>query len=196
MNVALAYVHIEWAVPSSSPFFAQHPRLRLFSVTVHGFPHWEHWGAALRGWALAAQGQGEVGIRLLHQGLAALTTLGVRLALPHLMALLADACESMGRIEEGLTILAEAQTHVHDTGERYYEAELHRLKGELTLQRSSVQGPGSAQSERQQAKQVVSRRFSVLNRHPQAPKKLKLAFGRQLKWRASRKQSPWSCERQ
>ena len=37
----------------------------------------------------------------------------------------------------GLTALAEALTHVDTTGERWYEAELYRLKGALLLQQSS-----------------------------------------------------------
>ena len=37
-------------------------------------------------------------------------------------------------------MLAEALTVVDKTGERFYEAELYRLKGELTLQQFKVQG--------------------------------------------------------
>ena len=44
-----------------------------------------------------------------------------------------------GRAEEGLDALAEALAVVDKTGERFYEAELYRLKGELTLQ-SKVKG--------------------------------------------------------
>ena len=42
----------------------------------------------------------------------------------------------MRQTEEGLTALAEARARVDKTGERWYEAELYRLKGELTLQTS------------------------------------------------------------
>ena len=50
----------------------------------------------------------------------------------------------MGQAEEGLSALSEALTLVNKTGERYYEAELYRLKGELTLAQSSVQSLGSS----------------------------------------------------
>ena len=46
-----------------------------------------------------------------------------------------------GRSEEGLSVVAEALAAVDKTGERFYEAELYRLKGELTLQ---VGGLGSS----------------------------------------------------
>src|SRR5262249_27756324 len=47
------------------------------------------------------------------------------------------------RYEEGLSVLAEALAIVDKTGERFYEAELYRLKGELTLQQSGVPNPQS-----------------------------------------------------
>jgi predicted ATPase len=53
------------------------------------------------------------------------------------LASLAKAYEEVGRVEEGLSVLAEAPATVDRTGERYYEAELYRLKGQLTLQRQS-----------------------------------------------------------
>ena len=45
-----------------------------------------------------------------------------------------------GRQRKGLPLLAEALTVVDKTGERCYEAELYRLKGELTLQQESLTG--------------------------------------------------------
>ena len=57
-------------------------------------------------------------------------------------ALLAEAYGKVGRVEEGLAVLAKALAVVDKTGERFYEAELYRIKGELTLQ-SSVQRLGS-----------------------------------------------------
>ena len=54
------------------------------------------------------------------------------------LALLAEAYGKAGQVEEGLTALAEALAVVDKTGERYYEAELYRLKGELTLQASAT----------------------------------------------------------
>jgi predicted ATPase len=60
------------------------------------------------------------------------------------LALLAEACKETGQVENGLTALAEALVTVDTTGEHYYESELYRLKGELTLQKSGVRGPASA----------------------------------------------------
>jgi predicted ATPase len=49
---------------------------------------------------------------------------------------LAEAHGKVGQAEEGLTALTEALALVKDTNERWNEAELHRLKGELLLQQS------------------------------------------------------------
>jgi predicted ATPase len=60
---------------------------------------------------------------------------------PYFLALLAEALGEKGRVTEGLEVLAEALTHVEKTEERWYEAELYRLQGELTLQPLSVTNP-------------------------------------------------------
>jgi len=61
---------------------------------------------------------------------------GGELMRPYFLALLAEAHGTLGAPEAGLTVLAEALALVDNTGERWYEPELHRLKGELLLQQS------------------------------------------------------------
>jgi predicted ATPase len=87
-----------------------------------------------QGWALALQGQAEEGLTQLHQGLAANKAVGAELVRPYHLALLAEAYGQTGQVEEGLTALGEALRVVDRTGEQMYEAELYRLKGQLTLQ--------------------------------------------------------------
>ena len=72
----------------------------------------------------------------MRQSLAALRTTGAELRHPYYLALLADACGKVRQTEEGLTALAEARARVDKTGERWYEAELYRLKGELLRQKA------------------------------------------------------------
>jgi predicted ATPase len=73
----------------------------------------------------------------IRQGLAAHATIGAGLAKSYYLALLAEAYGKAGQAKEGLATLAEARTVMDTGGERFYEAELYRLKGELTLQSSS-----------------------------------------------------------
>ena len=108
-------------------------------VTEQGFAVLLAQGTILRGWALAEQGQREEGIAQIGQGLAAHRLTGTEAHRPSYLALLAEAHGKVGQVEEGLKMLAEALAAVDKTGECYYEAELYRLKGELTLQ-FNVQG--------------------------------------------------------
>jgi TOMM system kinase/cyclase fusion protein len=101
-----------------------------------GFPFWWAWAAVLRGWALAMLGQGEEGTAQMRQGLDVLRAIDAKMGQTYLQALLVEALEEGGQIEEGLAVLNEALSLVDKTGERFYEAELHRLKGELLLQQS------------------------------------------------------------
>jgi len=112
----------------------------LVLAREQGFPVWLAWGTILQGWVLAEQGQEEEGIAHIRQGLASWRATGSAVWQPYFLALLAEAYWKVGQAEEGLTLLAEALVVVDKTGERYYEAELYRLRGELTLAQSSVQG--------------------------------------------------------
>jgi predicted ATPase len=103
------------------------------------FPQWVAVGSLLGGWALVEQGHGEEGIARMRRRLAASRTAGEGAFSPYSLALLAEAYGKAGRAEDGLAALAEALTVVDNSGERFYEAELYRLKGELTLKQSSVQ---------------------------------------------------------
>ena len=102
-----------------------------------GFSHWIAYGSCYRGWALAQQGQVKEGIEQITQGLRAYRATGAEIARSSFMALLANAYGTMGEPEAGLAVLGEALTLAETTGERWYEPELYRLKGELLLQQSS-----------------------------------------------------------
>lgn len=99
-------------------------------ATEHGFRYYLAWAEVLRGWSRAAQGAREEGIAEILRGIEVLQrTAGARL--PYYRALLAEACGWAGRIDEALLALAEAFSEVGKTEERWWEAELHRLRGEL-----------------------------------------------------------------
>ncbi|HEV8713035.1 MAG TPA: hypothetical protein VGX03_09430 [Candidatus Binatia bacterium] len=120
-------------------------------ATEQGFPEPLAWGMIQRGWALAKEGQGEEGIAQIRQGLDIVRNIGSEAMLPYLLALLAETHGDAGQAEEGVSVLAEALSIVQSSGERQYEAELYRLKGQLTLQKfqassSKFQVPESPRS--------------------------------------------------
>jgi TOMM system kinase/cyclase fusion protein len=102
-----------------------------------GFPFWATWGMILRGWALVTQGQGTEGITQMRQGLAAYQATGGGVFQPSYLVLLAEAYGNMGQTDGGLSMLAEALAAVEHSEERWWEAELYRLKGELLLARAA-----------------------------------------------------------
>jgi predicted ATPase len=97
----------------------------------HQVGMWLAMGKVLRGWALAEQGAGETAIDLMRAGMLAFRATGCEHTQPYYLALLAEQYGKLGNIERGLTLLAEALAIVERTGERWYEAELFRRRGEL-----------------------------------------------------------------
>jgi predicted ATPase len=97
----------------------------------HGFTLRVAQGALLHIWALAIQGKIDGRLPQMRQALSAIRATGAALARSWLLGLFAEVCGQAGQIEEGLHALDEAQAHMDKTGEHIWEAELHRLKGEL-----------------------------------------------------------------
>ena len=102
-------------------------------ATVQGFEHRVAQGRMLRGWALAMQGDAATGMAHIQQGMAAVQTIGQKLNRPCHLGYLAEAYGQAGQPEAGLSVLDEALTLVEATEERWWEAEVSRLKGELLL---------------------------------------------------------------
>jgi TOMM system kinase/cyclase fusion protein len=137
-----------------------------------GFAQFLSQGTILRGWALAAQGQEPEGIIQMHQGLTAWRTTGAELVRPYYLALVAEAYGHVGQAEEGLRLVAEALVAADHSGERFYESELYRLKGEF-LQALPTGNHAEAErcfhqaldiARRQQAKSLELRAATSLSR--------------------------------
>ncbi len=65
-----------------------------------------------------------------------MSAIGREVYAPYFRALLAEALGQVGQAEDGLDLLDEALAFIDKTGERFWEAEVYRLKGELLLTRS------------------------------------------------------------
>jgi predicted ATPase len=157
---SLAYAQLFGAILTqyrrdAAATYARADALMAFA-TAQGLALRVELGRILRGWALAMQGDAAAGVAHIHQGLAAVQSIGLKLYRPYFLALLAEAYGQAGRPEAGLTVLAEALTLVAATEERWWEAELYRLQGELLCQ---LPGPdvGQAEASFQQALDVARR---------------------------------------
>ena len=121
-----------------------------------GFLLWMATGTVLRGWVLAQQGHGAEGIAQMSQGEAAYQATGAQIWRPYYLALLAEAYGKVRQTTQGLMVLGEAMAFVHKSADRYYEAELYRLKGVLLLQQAVPDAP-QAEACFQQALAVARR---------------------------------------
>ncbi len=99
----------------------------------HGFSLWEMDAAFWRGWALAAAGEVTTGAAQMRRAIAAKKGLGVVNQVPFLLGLLADICTQAGDPTEARDLLTEALRIVDGTQERWFEAELRRLRAEALL---------------------------------------------------------------
>jgi predicted ATPase len=106
-------------------------------ATEHGLSFWRACGQVMCGWAMAQQGAGASGIAQLRKGLTAWKTAGSETYRTYFLALLAEALGREGKIEDGLSVLAEALAQMQSTGEGLHGAELHRLQGEFLLRRDA-----------------------------------------------------------
>jgi predicted ATPase len=147
-SYSLAYARC-WAAMVSQgcwdvPAVHEQAEAAVVLATAQGFQQWVALGTSLCGWALAMQGQGEVGLAEVCQGGAAWRTTGATLHVPYLCTLLAEVADHLGHPADGLQALAEAHTLVGQQEERYWEAEICRLRGVLLLRQS---GPSQAEAE-------------------------------------------------
>jgi len=138
------------------PAVHAHAEAAVTRATEQGFPLWIAHGTPVRGWALALQGQGEEGMAQVRQGIAAWRATGAAQLVPYFSTLLADVCGHRGHTAEGLQALAEAYTVIEQHGERWWEAEICRLRGVLLL-RQAVPQPEEAEACFQRALEVARR---------------------------------------
>jgi predicted ATPase len=100
---------------------------------TQAFPQLLAWSTALHGWACAVQERTTARMAQIGEGLAAWRVTGTALNQPWLLALMAEVYGLGGQTDAGLMLLTEALTLVDKTDERWYEAEIYRLKGEILL---------------------------------------------------------------
>ena len=131
-------------------------------ASERGFPVLTVLGTILQGWGRTVHGADRDAMALLRESYDTLLVMGLELNRPQMLALLAEGYETIGQPAEGLRAVAEALALSDQTGERWYEAELYRLKGELTLQESKVESHRSQVEEEaevffQQAMEIARR---------------------------------------
>ena len=152
----------------------EHAEAAVALSTAQGFPQWAAMGTTLRGWALVMQGQGEEGVAQVRQGITAWRAIGAVLNVPYLCTVLAEVSAHLGHTEDGLQALAEAHTLVEQHDERWWEAEVCRLRGVLLLRQ-----PGTPQAE---AEAWLQRALDVARRQEAKSLELRAAMSLSRLW--------------
>jgi predicted ATPase/DNA-binding winged helix-turn-helix (wHTH) protein len=114
--------------PTSAQLYADRS-VRL--ATEHGFAIMKAWASCIAGWAIVVNGDYATGIAGIRAALGAAQATGTKGFQPFYFAVLADACLLAGRIPEGLAAVHSGLEAARSANERFYEAELLRLEGEL-----------------------------------------------------------------
>ena len=120
------------------------------------------------------QGQGEEGMAQVRQGIAAWRATGAALFVPYFCTLLADVSAHLGHTEDGLQALAEAHTLIEQHEERWWEAEVCRLRGVLLLRQT-----GTPQAE---AEAWLQRALDVARRQEAKSLELRAAMSLSRLW--------------
>src|SRR5262249_40098776 len=116
------------------------------------------------GYALAMQDRLEEGIAEIREGLDAIRIAGADAFAPVWLSFLIKALMKAGRIEESLADVAEALAIINRTGERNWEAEIYRLKGESLLQSADSDQPSAISEKRVEAEACFQKAIEVARR--------------------------------
>jgi predicted ATPase len=104
----------------------------LLPLTVqHGSTVGTATATMLRGWARVMHGQADDGLGDVWEGLRLWRQTGSRLYVPYRLGVVADALAVAGQKGKALRLLEEALQATEEFNDRWFEAELHRLKGVL-----------------------------------------------------------------
>ncbi|HSX81134.1 MAG TPA: adenylate/guanylate cyclase domain-containing protein, partial [Candidatus Saccharimonadia bacterium] len=147
----LYYDALFWQLHRDVPAVRAQAEAAITVATAQRFALVQALGPIMRGWAIAVQEHSTEGLVQIRQGLDMYRSTGAELQRPHLLTLLAEASGLLDQPEGGLAALEEALTLVEKTGERYYEAELHRQRGELLLLREAKSHPAQDSREHHEA---------------------------------------------
>jgi predicted ATPase len=125
-----------------------------------GFSVFVVMGTLIRGTAIAELGDLETGIAQIRSGMKAADAAGTRLLRPYSLGLLARACGQSGNPEEGLAMVGEGLETAAATGEHFYDAELHRIEGELLLRSPRADARARAEASLRTAIGVAERQHA------------------------------------
>jgi len=107
---------------------------------------WAGWAAFCQGWANWSEGAEESSLAGMRRGIAIYREQGMVYLVPNLEAALAEAEAGAGETDAGLRRVDDALAELEVTEQRYYEAEMHRIRAEILLKRDPANTAPAEQS--------------------------------------------------
>jgi predicted ATPase len=168
-SFSLAYAHataaLAFQLQGDISLVREQAKAGIVISREQGIPHFLGFSEAMWGWVLTQEGQTGIGLEHLCQGAAGWRSQGSELLRPYWLGLLADAYGKTGQVNGALAAVAEALNTVEQTGETFYQSELYRLQGELTLQQANSQAQivnveSNAEASFRKAIEIASRQQS------------------------------------
>ena len=133
--LAIAYSHIGSAMlhhlSRDADAVRVHAEALLAVSAEHGFSLLEALARCERGWALAVGSGQESGMEEIRAGSRQWQATGAEFLVPYQLALLCEAQAAVGSLDTALATIEQALVVVDRTGERWWQAELLRLRGDV-----------------------------------------------------------------
>ena len=98
-----------------------------------GAPYWKALGTAMRGWLFAVTGKASDAVRAITSGITSLRSTGATLYEPWHLWYLAMAYAELGQPDDARRCIDDAIEKVERSKEKWCEAEVHRIAGEIAL---------------------------------------------------------------
>lgn len=109
-----------------------------------GFGQLTAWADVMDGWALVQAGDRDEGIATARRGIAAIAASGSRDFMTYFLGLLAESLGQAGQPDAALEVVAEALSLAERCGERFYEAQLLRIRAEVRGAAAGEGAPGGS----------------------------------------------------
>jgi tetratricopeptide (TPR) repeat protein len=148
----------------------------------HDIPWWQSVADAQEGWVLARRGQGKEGTLRIRRAIAAHHEMGSRLGAPNFLTVLAEIYRETGETDAGLQAVEEALALAASTGDRVCEPDMHRVRGELLLQRDAKGGIG--ERARVDAERCLRRAIGLARRRSARGQELRAAIRLARLWQS------------
>jgi DNA-binding SARP family transcriptional activator len=137
--VAIAYLALLQELRADAETFRTQAEAAFVLTREHKVTYYFAWSSILLNFAQAWQRPSSDNLLHLREAIRALTDTGARIRLPYYFSLLARGCQRAGQFDEGLAAIDQGLTESLQNNEHWWDAELHRLHGELmSLQGTSV----------------------------------------------------------